>query len=124
MQTMKAPMAGVFYQSPSPDAEPFVSIGQKVDVGDVLSIAGYFVVASASNPRLVRNVAESIEETAKYVVDRKQFDIPISEFQLTQWTLGHMVAQTAGARAITYAAARAFDTACSSCAAGTVACEW
>ena len=38
MQTMKAPMAGVFYQSPSPDAEPFVSIGQKVDVGDVLCI--------------------------------------------------------------------------------------
>ena len=25
MQTMKAPMAGVFYQSPSPEAEPFVS---------------------------------------------------------------------------------------------------
>ena len=38
MQTMKAPMAGVFYQSPSADAEPFVSIGQKVDVGDVLCI--------------------------------------------------------------------------------------
>ena len=38
MQTMKAPMAGVFYQSPSPGAEPFVSIGQKVNVGDVLCI--------------------------------------------------------------------------------------
>ena len=38
MQTMKAPMAGVFYQSPSPEAEPFVSIGQKVNVGDVLCI--------------------------------------------------------------------------------------
>ena len=38
MQTMKAPMAGVFYKSPSPEAEPFVSIGQKVNVGDVLCI--------------------------------------------------------------------------------------
>ena len=38
MQTMKAPMAGVFSQSPSPEAEPFVSIGQKVNVGDVLCI--------------------------------------------------------------------------------------
>ena len=38
MQTMKAPMAGVFYQSPSPEAEPFVSIGQKINVGDVLCI--------------------------------------------------------------------------------------
>ena len=38
MQTMKAPMAGVFYQSPSPEAEPFVNIGQQVNVGDVLCI--------------------------------------------------------------------------------------
>lgn len=51
----------------------------------------------------------ALEETAKYVVDRKQFDQPISEFQLTQYTLGKMAAQIAGARAITYAAARAFD---------------
>ena len=34
---------------------------------------------------------------------------PISTFQLTQYTLGRMAAQIAGARAITYAAARAFD---------------
>ena len=37
-QTMKAPMAGVFYQAFSPEAEPFVSIGQQVNVGDVLCI--------------------------------------------------------------------------------------
>ena len=37
-QTMKAPMAGVFYQASSPEAEPFVSIGQQVNVGDVLCI--------------------------------------------------------------------------------------
>ena len=38
MQTMKAPMAGVFYQSPSPEALPFVNIGQQVNVCDVLCI--------------------------------------------------------------------------------------
>ena len=37
-QTMKAPMAGVFYQASSPEAEPFVRIGQQVNVGDVLCI--------------------------------------------------------------------------------------
>lgn len=37
-QTLKAPMAGVFYQAPSPDADPFVSIGQQVNTGDVLCI--------------------------------------------------------------------------------------
>ena len=51
----------------------------------------------------------ALEETARYVVDRKQFDQPLSEFQLTQYTLGRMAAKIAGARAITYAAAIAMD---------------
>ena len=51
----------------------------------------------------------SLEETAKYVIDRDQFAQPISEFQLTQFTLGRMAAKLFGARAITYAAARAMD---------------
>ena len=37
-QTLKAPMPGVFYQAPSPEADPFVSIGQQVSTGDVLCI--------------------------------------------------------------------------------------
>ncbi|MEM9513670.1 MAG: ribosome silencing factor [Actinomycetota bacterium] len=41
-----------------------------LDVGEVLAITGYFVVASASNPRLVRTVAESIEEATKIELDR------------------------------------------------------
>jgi len=41
-----------------------------LDVGDVLSITGYFVVASASNPRLVRTVAEEIEAALKERFDR------------------------------------------------------
>ena len=36
-----------------------------LDVGDVLSIAGYFVIASASNPRLVRAVVDDIEAKVK-----------------------------------------------------------
>ena len=51
----------------------------------------------------------ALEETARYVVDRNQFERPISEFQLTQYTLGLMAARLAGARALTYAAANAFD---------------
>ena len=37
-QTLKAPMAGVFYKAPNPEADPFVSIGQQVNTGDVLCI--------------------------------------------------------------------------------------
>ena len=35
---VKSPMVGVYYSSPSPDSEPFVSIGSKVKKGDVLCI--------------------------------------------------------------------------------------
>ena len=77
--------------------------------GFYLQMAGFAAGRLQTGGRGCGLSQAAIEETAKYVVDRKQFEIPISEFQLTQWTLGRMVAQTAGARAITYAAARAFD---------------
>ena len=35
---IKAPLVGVFYAAPSPEAPPFVKIGQQVDVGQVLCI--------------------------------------------------------------------------------------
>lgn len=35
---VQSPMVGTFYEAPSPDAEPFVKIGQKVNSGDVLCI--------------------------------------------------------------------------------------
>ena len=33
-----SPIVGIFYSAPSPDAEPFVSIGSKVKKGDVICI--------------------------------------------------------------------------------------
>lgn len=35
---IKSPMVGTFYPSPAPDAKPFVSVGSKINVGDVLCI--------------------------------------------------------------------------------------
>ncbi|MCZ6854479.1 MAG: acetyl-CoA carboxylase biotin carboxyl carrier protein [Gammaproteobacteria bacterium] len=35
---VRAPMAGTFYKSPEPGGEPFVRVGQRVEVGDVLCI--------------------------------------------------------------------------------------
>ena len=40
------------------------------DVGEVLSITGYFVVAGASNPRLVRATVDEIERRVKADLDR------------------------------------------------------
>jgi acetyl-CoA carboxylase biotin carboxyl carrier protein len=33
-----APLTGVFYRSPSPDAEAYVSVGDRVETGDVICI--------------------------------------------------------------------------------------
>ncbi|MEC7376779.1 MAG: acetyl-CoA carboxylase biotin carboxyl carrier protein [Pseudomonadota bacterium] len=36
--TVKSPMVGTFYRSPSPTAKAFVEVGQTVNVGDVICI--------------------------------------------------------------------------------------
>lgn len=36
--TVTSPMVGTFYSSPSPDADVFVKVGDKVEVGDTLCI--------------------------------------------------------------------------------------
>lgn len=35
---IRSPMVGTFYRSPSPEAKPFVEVGQSVKVGDALCI--------------------------------------------------------------------------------------
>ena len=37
-KTINAPIVGVFYVAPSPDAEPYASVGKKVKKGDVVCI--------------------------------------------------------------------------------------
>ncbi len=38
LHVMKSPMVGTFFASPSPDAPPFVSLGDQVEAGQVLCI--------------------------------------------------------------------------------------
>jgi (2S)-methylsuccinyl-CoA dehydrogenase len=77
--------------------------------GFYLQMAGFAAGRLQTGGRACGLAQAALEETAKYVVDRNQFGHPISEFQLTQYTLGRMAARLAGARAITYSAALAFD---------------
>lgn len=37
-KTINAPIVGVFYAAPSPDSEPFVSVGKRVSKGDTVCI--------------------------------------------------------------------------------------
>jgi (2S)-methylsuccinyl-CoA dehydrogenase len=77
--------------------------------GFYLQMAGFAAGRLQTAGRGCGLAQASLEETAKYVADRDQFDQRIGQFQLTQFTLGDMAAKLAGARAITYAAAHAFD---------------
>ena len=36
--SVKSPMVGTFYRSPAPGKPPFIEIGQKISVGDVVCI--------------------------------------------------------------------------------------
>ncbi|MGO4743324.1 acetyl-CoA carboxylase biotin carboxyl carrier protein [Serratia quinivorans] len=36
--TVRSPMVGTFYRTPSPDAKAFIEVGQKVNAGDTLCI--------------------------------------------------------------------------------------
>ena len=77
--------------------------------GFYLQMAGFAAGRLQTGGRACGLAQAALEKTAEYVVDRVQFGRPISEYQLTEYTLGRMTAQLAAARAITYAAARAFD---------------
>jgi ribosome-associated protein len=56
-----------------------------LDVGEVLSIAGYFVVVGASNVRLVRAVADEVEAQVKEAYGRSP--VRTEGVREAQWTL-------------------------------------
>ena len=56
-----------------------------LDVGSVLSIAGYFVIAGASNPRLVRAVVDEVEARVK--ADLGRAPVRTEGVREQQWTL-------------------------------------
>jgi len=90
-------------------AENVVGGDEQVGRGFYLQMAGFAAGRLQTGGRACGLAQAALEKTAEYVVDRVQFAQPISEFQLTQYTLGRMAAKLAAARAITYAAALAFD---------------
>ncbi|MEE2679982.1 MAG: acyl-CoA dehydrogenase family protein [Myxococcota bacterium] len=77
--------------------------------GFYLQMAGFAAGRLQTGGRACGLAQAALEKTAEYVVDRKQFGQALSEYQLTQYTVGRMAALLAASRAITYAAANAFD---------------
>ena len=56
-----------------------------IDVGDVLSITGYFVIAGGSNPRQVRAIVDDVEAKVKAAFGRSP--LRIEGVREQQWTL-------------------------------------
>ncbi len=71
--TIKSPMVGVFYQAPSPDASPYVSVGQSVNKGDVVCI----VEAMKLMNEVVATQSGVIDEILVSNGDVVEFDQPL-----------------------------------------------
>lgn len=56
-----------------------------LDVGDVLAITGYFVIASGSNPRQVRAIVDDVEAKVKASLGRAP--LRVEGVREQQWTL-------------------------------------
>lgn len=64
-QTIVSPMVGTFYRSPSPEAKPFVSVGERVKSGDTVCIVEAMKVMNqikASHGGVIRKIAVSNAE--------------------------------------------------------------
>ncbi len=62
-----SPMVGTFYRSPNPDSEPFVTVGQRVDVGQTLCIIEAMKLMNEIEAEVAGTVAAIMVENAEPV---------------------------------------------------------
>jgi (2S)-methylsuccinyl-CoA dehydrogenase len=91
-----------------PDAQ-VVGGEEGIGRGFALQMAGFAAGRLQTGGRACGVTQAAVEQTARYVAERRQFGKPIGEYGLTRYHLGRMAARLVAARAITYAAARAMD---------------
>ena len=77
--------------------------------GFALQMAGFAAGRLQTGGRACGVTQAAVEQTARYVAERKQFGRPIGDYGLTRYHLGRMASRLIAARAITYAAAQAMD---------------
>ena len=62
-KTVRAPLTGIYYASPSPSAPPYVTVGQQVAVGQIIGLIEamklFNEIKSDASGKVVRMVAES-----------------------------------------------------------------
>jgi len=70
---VKAPIVGTFYRAPSPDADPFVEVGDEVEEGDVLCIIEAMKLMNEIECETSGTIKEILVEDAEPV----EFDQPL-----------------------------------------------
>jgi acetyl-CoA carboxylase biotin carboxyl carrier protein len=67
LKRVTAPLTGVFYRSSSPDTEPFVNVGDRVESGDVLCILEAMKLFNEIQSEYAGTIARIIPENADLV---------------------------------------------------------
>lgn len=67
LKEIKSPMVGTFYAAPSPDAPPFISVGQEVTPDTVVCIVEAMKVMNEIKAEVAGTVAEVCAENGKPV---------------------------------------------------------
>lgn len=65
--TIKAPMVGTFYRAPSPDAKPFVEIGETIEAGQVVCIIEAMKLMNEIKSEIKGKIVEVLIENANPV---------------------------------------------------------
>ncbi len=69
----RSPMVGTFYSASSPEAEPFVKVGQKVEVGDTLCVVEAMKMFNQIESEFAGTVTKVLVENAQPI----EYDEPL-----------------------------------------------
>lgn len=64
---IRSPMVGTFYRAPSPDADPYVEVGQSVAVGQTMCIVEAMKLMNEIESEVSGNIIEILVENAQPV---------------------------------------------------------
>ncbi|MGL4590077.1 MAG: acetyl-CoA carboxylase biotin carboxyl carrier protein [Mycoplasmatales bacterium] len=64
---MKSPLIGSFYLTPTPDAEPFVKVGDRVEVGQKIAVIEAMKMISEIKSEYTGVITEVVQENGNFV---------------------------------------------------------
>lgn len=76
-KVVRSPMVGTFYAAPSPDADPFVKVGQSVAVGDTLCMVEAMKMFNQIESEYEGKIKQILVENGQPI----EFDEPLFEIE-------------------------------------------